>query len=82
MPEVLLAASLSRLASRMVTLAIILFALDRFKSPALVGWVAFASLAPGLAVSPLAGALLDASARRGRLRSTWWPVRSFFSGSS
>lgn len=59
LPEVLLAASLSRLASRMVTLAIILFALDRFKSPALVGWVAFASLAPGLAVSPLAGALLD-----------------------
>lgn len=58
-PQVLLAASLSRLASRMVTLAIILFALDRFQSPALVGWVAFASLAPGLAVSPLAGALLD-----------------------
>ena len=28
-------------------------------APALVGWVAFASLAPGLAVSPLAGALLD-----------------------
>ena len=58
-PQVLLAASLSRLAGRMVTLAIILFALDRFQSPALVGWVAFASLAPGLAVSPLAGALLD-----------------------
>jgi predicted MFS family arabinose efflux permease len=57
--QVLGAASLSRLASRMVTLAIILFALDRFQSPALVGWVAFASLAPGLAVSPLAGALLD-----------------------
>ena len=58
-PQVLLAASLSRLAGRMVTLAIILFTLDRFQSPALVGWVAFASLAPGLAVSPLAGALLD-----------------------
>jgi predicted MFS family arabinose efflux permease len=43
----------------MVTLAIILYAVDRFQAPALVGWVAFASLAPGLAVSPLAGALLD-----------------------
>ena len=43
----------------MVTLAIILFALDRFRSPALVGWVAFASLGPGLLVSPLAGAMLD-----------------------
>jgi predicted MFS family arabinose efflux permease len=57
--QVLLAACLSRLAGRMVTLAIILYALDRFQAPALVGWVAFASLAPGLAVSPLAGALLD-----------------------
>jgi predicted MFS family arabinose efflux permease len=43
----------------MVTLAIILFAIDRFHVPALVGWVAFASLAPGLAISPLAGAMLD-----------------------
>ena len=58
-PEILLAASLSRLAGRMVTLAIILYTLDRFHEPALVGWVAFASLAPGLAISPLAGALLD-----------------------
>jgi predicted MFS family arabinose efflux permease len=57
--QVLVAACLSRLAGRMVTLAIILYALDRFHEPALVGWVAFASLAPGLAVSPLAGALLD-----------------------
>ena len=57
--QVLVAACLSRLAGRMVTLAIILFALDRFHSPALVGWVAFASLGPGLLVSPLAGAMLD-----------------------
>jgi predicted MFS family arabinose efflux permease len=57
--QVLVAACLSRLAGRMVTLAIILFALDRFQSPALVGWVAFASLGPGLLVSPLAGAMLD-----------------------
>ena len=57
--QVLVAASLSRLGGRMVTLAIVLYALERFHSPTLVGWVAFASLAPGLAVSPLAGALLD-----------------------
>ena len=59
MPEILLATCLSRLAGRMVTLTIILYTLDRFHEPALVGWVAFASLAPGLAISPLAGALLD-----------------------
>jgi MFS family permease len=59
MPEVLLATCLSRLAGQMVTLAIILYTLDHFHDAALVGWVAFASLAPGLAVSPLAGALLD-----------------------
>lgn len=57
--EVLAAASLSRLAGRMLMLAIVLYALDRFRSPALAGWVSFAAMAPGLAISPLAGALLD-----------------------
>ena len=59
MPELFLAACLSRLASRMFVLAIVLYVLDRFGSPVLAGWVAFASMAPGLVVSPLAGALLD-----------------------
>jgi MFS family permease len=59
MSELFLAACLSRLASRMFMLAIVLYVLDRFDSPVLAGWVAFASMAPGLAVSPLAGALLD-----------------------
>jgi MFS family permease len=58
-PELLLAACLSRLAGRMFMLAIVLYVLDRFHSPALAGWVSFASVAPGLALSPLAGALLD-----------------------
>jgi len=58
-PELLAAASLSRLAGRMLMLAIVLYALARFRSPALAGWISFASMAPGLAVSPLAGALLD-----------------------
>jgi len=58
-PELLLAACLSRLAGRMFMLAIVLDVLDRFHSPVLAGWVSFASIAPGLAISPLAGALLD-----------------------
>jgi len=55
----LLATCLSRLATRMFALAIVLYALDRFHSPVLAGWVAFAATAPGMAISPLAGALLD-----------------------
>ena len=56
----LLATSLSRLAARMFSaFAIVLYALDRFHSPVLAGWVAFAAMAPGMAISPLAGALLD-----------------------
>ena len=43
----------------MFTLAIILYALNRFESPALAGWVSFTSMVPGMIASPLAGALLD-----------------------
>ena len=57
--SLLVSASLARLAGRMFLLTIVLFTLDRFRSPALAGWVSFAAMAPGLAVSPLAGALLD-----------------------
>jgi MFS family permease len=49
----------------MVGVAMVLFTLLEYKSPALAGAVTFASLAPGLVVSPLAGALLD---RLGRVR--------------
>src|SRR3954471_9188090 len=56
---VLLAMTLSRLASRMLALAIVLYALSRFDSPVLAGWLSFASVAPGLIIGPLAGALLD-----------------------
>jgi MFS family permease len=55
----LLAACLSRLAGRMLMLAIVLYVLDRFQSSVLAGWVTFATIAPGLVVSPLAGAWLD-----------------------
>lgn len=59
MASLVLAACASRLAGRMFMLAIVLYVLDRFQSPALTGWVAFAAMAPGMAISPFAGALLD-----------------------
>jgi hypothetical protein len=43
----------------MFDLAIILYTLRRFGSPALTCWVAFAAFGPGLIASPFAGALLD-----------------------
>ena len=61
-PEVralLLATLLMRLAGRMFLLAIVLYALMRTGSPVLAGWLAFAAVAPGLAISPIAGALID-----------------------
>jgi MFS family permease len=49
----------------MVSLVLVFLALERFHSPALAGAVTFLSLAPGLFLSPIAGALLD---RHGRTR--------------
>ncbi len=51
--------ALSRLAERMFSLTLILFVLARFASPSLAGWMTFAALAPGLILSPVAGAILD-----------------------
>lgn len=56
---------LARTASTMVQLVLVLFALDRFHSPGVAGAVTFLALAPGLLVSPIAGALLD---RHGRTK--------------
>jgi MFS family permease len=61
----LLATCLARLAGRMFGLTIVLYALTRFGSPMLAGWLAFAAVAPGLVISPLAGALID------RVGSVW-----------
>jgi MFS family permease len=55
----------ARIAQSMVGLALVLFTLTRYHSPELAGLVTFAGIAPGLAVSPIAGALLD---RHGRTR--------------
>ena len=49
----------------MVGVAIVLFVLAEYHSPALAGIVTFASIFPGLLIAPIAGALLD---RHGRVR--------------
>jgi MFS family permease len=63
--RVLLGMQIARIAQSMVGIVTILFALQRYNSPALAGTVAFASIAPGMLISPIAGALLD---RHGRVR--------------
>src|SRR5438046_7615843 len=55
----------ARIAQAMVGLALVLFTLGHYHSPELAGLVTFAGIAPGLVVSPIAGALLD---RHGRTR--------------
>jgi MFS family permease len=56
---------LARTASGLIQVALVLYVLQTFHSPALAGLVVFLSIVPGLAVSPIAGALLD---RHGRAR--------------
>ncbi len=54
-----------RIGQSMVGVALVLFSLTHYGSPALAGLVTFASLMPGLLISPIGGALLD---RHGRTR--------------
>ena len=56
---------LGRMAGSMLFVALVLFVLQRYHSPQLAGGTAFMAALPGIAVSPLAGALLD---RYGRAR--------------
>src|SRR4029077_7105167 len=56
---------LARIAQGMVSVALILFTLEQYHSPALTGIVTAASVLPGLLIAPIAGALLD---RHGRTR--------------
>jgi MFS family permease len=65
MGRVLVSMQVARIAQSMVSVALVLFALDRYGSPAFAGLVTFASVFPGLLISPIAGALLD---RHGRIR--------------
>lgn len=64
-PRAIAATLLQRLGGSMLQVAIVLFVLEKFHSPALAGLTVFLQIAPGLAVSPIAGALLD---RHGRVR--------------
>lgn len=63
--RVVFSMQLARIAQAMVAVAIVLFTLAEYDSPALAGMVIFASLFPGILLSPVAGALLD---RHGRVR--------------
>jgi MFS family permease len=63
--RILLGMALSRIGGSMLGVALVLFTLQKFGSPTLAGVVTFASVAPGLVVSPIVGALLD---RHGRTR--------------
>jgi MFS family permease len=64
-PRAVAAAQLGRIAGQMGGIAMVLFVLTRYRSPALAGTVAFLSIFPGTLIAPLAGALLD---RHGRKR--------------
>lgn len=63
--RILAATIIARIAQSMVAIAIVLFTLSEYGSPALAGIVTLAATLPGLLVSPIAGALLD---RHGRMR--------------
>ena len=46
---------LARTASQMMLLTLVLFVLQRFHSPSLAGITVFLAIAPGIALSPIAG---------------------------
>ena len=62
--RVLISMQIARIAGSMVGIVVILLALQRFHSPQLAGAIGFAAIAPGMLISPIAGALLD---RHGRV---------------
>ena len=64
-PRLAVATLLVRAGASMWQLALVLFVLQRYGSPSLAGISVFLAIAPGVLVSPLAGALLD---RFGRVR--------------
>ncbi len=63
--RVLASMQVARTAQSMLSIALVLFTLAEYHSPGLAGLVTFATVFPGLLVSPIAGALLD---RHGRVR--------------
>jgi len=65
LPRILISMQLARIAQSMVAVAMVLFSLKLYGSPAITGIVTLASVLPGILISPIAGALLD---RHGRMR--------------
>ena len=63
--RLLLGMQIARIAQSMVSITIVLFALEAYKSAPIAGIASFFGIFPGLLVSPIAGALLD---RHGRAR--------------
>ena len=63
--RVLLATLLARLGGQMWSIVLVLFVLQRYQSASLAGLTVLLAILPGLALSPVAGALLD---RQGRVR--------------
>jgi MFS family permease len=63
--RVLLGTLLARLGGQMWEIVLVLFVLQRYRSPSLAGLTVLLSILPGLVLSPVAGALLD---RQGRVR--------------
>jgi MFS family permease len=63
--RIVLGMGLARIAQAMLGVAFVLFTLSEYHSPQLAGLVTFASLVPGILISPIAGVLLD---RHGRIR--------------
>jgi len=64
----LLSSLLTRTATQMWTVGIVLFALERYHSPSVAGISIFVLIFPGLTVSPIAGALLDRHGRKRLMR--------------
>ncbi|MBF8290002.1 MAG: transporter [Chloroflexi bacterium] len=65
LPRALVGMQIIRIAQSMIGVALVLFSLTHYDSPVIAGLVTFASVAPGLLISPIGGALLD---RHGRTR--------------
>jgi MFS family permease len=63
--RVVLGTLLARLGGQMWGIILVLFVLQRYRSPSLAGLTLLFSILPGLVFSPVAGALLD---RQGRVR--------------
>jgi MFS family permease len=63
--RVVLGTLLARLGGQMWGIILVLFVLQRYRSPSLAGLTLLLSILPGLLFSPVAGALLD---RQGRVR--------------